>query len=106
MSDPETWSPCPSGELSKLQKSLEHDINRRSRRRFLAAGGVFFLATGSLVTWGILESNSRYAHKISCREVLDLRSTYLAGRIESDEKRKLIQAHLAHCPKCRIAYEA
>lgn len=43
--------------------------------------------------------------KMTCGEALDLMPSYRAGKIPFASQRKQIEAHLAHCPRCRIAYE-
>lgn len=104
MSDPEQWSPCPPGELSNLQQSLQHDAKLRGRRNFVVTAGAVALAGGGLVTLTLLSSDTS-AQKITCRETLELKSEYQAGTLKSDSKRKLIETHLAHCRRCRIAYD-
>ncbi|WP_425305518.1 anti-sigma factor family protein [Bremerella cremea] len=42
---------------------------------------------------------------MTCGEALDLMPSYRAGKIPFASQRKQIEAHLAHCPRCRIAYE-
>ncbi|PQO33969.1 zf-HC2 domain-containing protein [Blastopirellula marina] len=102
--DPEQWSPCPPGELSNLQQSLQNDAKLRARRNFVLAAGAVALAGGGLVTFTQLSSDVS-AENITCREALELKSEYQAGTLKLASKRKLIEAHLAHCRRCRIAYD-
>ncbi|PQO44459.1 zf-HC2 domain-containing protein [Blastopirellula marina] len=110
MSEPESWSPCPAGELSQLQETLHQQRAKlRARRRFLIASSSALAATGGMVALTLIPSSPPTPVKltpVSCREAHDLMTAYLAGTLKSDAKRSSIQAHLDRCPGCKRLYEA
>ncbi|MBI1246915.1 twin-arginine translocation signal domain-containing protein [bacterium] len=105
MPDREPWDPCPAGELSGLQESLQARSRRlRSRRRFLLGGSVAVTLAG-LGTYLLSSGSQANAAPISCIRAKQLIPSYIDGTLKDRQNLLSLKAHLAHCPVCRVYYE-
>ena len=104
MSDREPWDPCPAGELSGLQESLQARSRRlRSRRRFLL-GGVAAAVAG-LGVYTLTSGSNVQAQPISCFQARQLIPDYVKGTLKDRQALASLKAHLDHCLACRQYYE-
>jgi len=102
MSDENSWSPCPEGELDRLAC----DLRRADRRKMLKAAGAASAAV-VLSGVGIFAVSSTFSgdKALTCAEVQPLLPAYVGGGLTTEAKSK-VASHLEECPQCRRRYEA
>lgn len=100
------WVACPSGTLRQVADQIRADGISKSRHGY--SRGVIFGLMLAVVAFGVVavrNQSSSTSAELTCNEVMTLMADYAAGQLDQEDADRVL-AHLAHCDKCRQAFES
>lgn len=100
------WSPCPTGELSKMIDTRRARKRRKviDRCAVVLASVMGVVAIGGFALGLFTPDPAAAPASIACSEVLDHLPDYVRGTLD-DSLQQRMAAHLDHCPSCHSHYE-
>ncbi len=101
----ESWEPCPTGQLSRLNQELKSRNHREISNRRILVTGLFLVALAPVILWNINRNNNTKNHLggISCKNV----QTHFVAYSQNDLDKKVlkqINTHLEGCKMCQKLY--
>jgi len=96
--DEQSWKPCDQGTIMGLVKRLKQQ--RQIQRVKLVAITATCLLVGLFVGNQFLSSPQALSHD----QVTELAQSFINGELDA-EKTKLVEAHIARCPRCEHLLE-
>jgi len=101
----ESWEPCPSGQLSRLNQQIKSRNHREISNRRILVTGLFLIALAPAILWNINRNinNKNNLGGISCKNV----QTHFVAYSQNDLDEKVlkqINTHLEGCKMCQKLY--